>query len=55
MYKEKTPSEFKLVLDKLQDYHDIIRIFQSLNEAQLYTYFTGLTDAAWKQTTPTEW
>ena len=55
MYKEKTPSEFKLVLDKLQDYHDIIHIFKSMDEAQLYNYFTGLTDAAWRQTTEAEW
>ena len=55
MYKEKTPSEFKLVLDKLQDYHDIIHIFESMDGTQLYNYFTGLTDAAWKQTTAAEW
>jgi len=55
MLKEKTPSEFKLVLDKLEDYHDITRIFADMTDQQLYNYFTELTDAAWKQTTPTEW
>jgi hypothetical protein len=55
MLIEKTPSEFKLVLDKLEDFHDIIHIFESMNEAQLYNYFAGLTDAAWKQTTVSEW
>jgi len=55
MLTEKTPSEFKLVLDKLEDFNDIVHVFESMNEAQLYGYFTGLTDAAWKQTTISEW
>lgn len=32
MLSEKTPSEFKLVLDKLQDYHDIMPIFSSMSD-----------------------
>ena len=32
MLIEKTPSEFKLVLDKLQDYHDIMPIFSSMSD-----------------------
>jgi len=55
MLEEKTPSEFKLVLDKLEDFNDIVRVFESMTDAQVYSYFTGLTDAAWKQTSPSEW
>jgi len=31
MLETKTPTEFKLVLDKLEDFHEIVRIFESLN------------------------
>ena len=41
MLVEKTPSEFKLVLDKLEDYHDITRIFADMNDEQLYYYGFG--------------
>lgn len=55
MFDEKTPDEFKLLLNKLEDFNDIVRIFHDLNEKQVFAYFTGLTDAAWKETTPSEW
>lgn len=55
MLEEKTPTEFKLVLDKLDNFDDIVRIFRHMTGKQVYAYFTGLSDAAWKQTTPEEW
>ena len=55
MLGEKTPDEIKLVLDKLDNYHDVIDILQQMDNKQLYAYFTGLTDAAWKHTTKQEW
>jgi hypothetical protein len=32
MFDEKTPSEFKLVLDKLDDFNEIVHIFQLFND-----------------------
>lgn len=55
MFDSKTPDEFKLLLNKLEDFNDIVRIFQSLNEKQVFAYFTGMSDPAWKETTPAEW
>ena len=48
MLEKKTPTEFKLVLDKLEDFHEIVRIFETLTGEQVYKYFTELSDAAWK-------
>lgn len=55
MLMEKTPTEFKLVLDKLDDFHDIVHIFERMTNMQVFEYFTGLSEAAWRQTTPEEW
>jgi len=55
MIEEKTPDEFKLVLDKLEDFHDITRIFEHMSTAELVNYFDGLSDTAWRHTTGTEW
>jgi len=55
MVQQKTPSEFKLVLDKMEDYNSVVQIFSGMDEAELYNYFTSLTEADWKQTTKQEW
>lgn len=55
MFTTKTPDEFKLILDKINDYQEIIPIFESLDNKQLYAFFTQLSDASWKRTTVEEW
>lgn len=55
LFNEKTPSEFKLVLDKMDSFEKIVNVFENLTDAQLFAYFTQLSDKAWKQTTPEEW
>ena len=55
MFTEKTASEFKLVLDKINDFHRIIPVFEMLTEEQVFAYLTGLTESDWRMTTPDEW
>jgi len=55
MFDEKTPSEFKLVLDKMTDFNDIIHVFEMLTDKQIYGYWTGLSESEWRQTTPDQW
>merc|ERR1719181_1141693 len=55
MASQKTASEFKLLLDKLEDHHDIVHIFKSMTEEERLNYFYGLTEADWRSTTPSEW
>lgn len=42
-------------MDKLNDYNDVVKVLQQMDSAQLYNYFTGLSEGAWKKTTVAEW
>ena len=33
MFEEKTPSEFKLILDKMEDFNEIVHVFQLFNDS----------------------
>lgn len=39
----------------MDSYEKIVNVFENLTDAQLFAYFTQLSDKAWKQTTSEEW
>ena len=39
----------------MNDYNEIVKVMQKMSDKDLFAYFTGLSDAAWKRTTPSEW
>ena len=55
MFRYKTASEFKFVLDDINDFNRIIHVFEMLTEEQIFAYLTDLTECDWKMTTPDEW
>ena len=46
--EDKSPDQFKLVLDKIEDWQEIVAIFKDMSTAELVNYFDGLSEAAWR-------